>query len=185
MARAIWTGTLSFGLVSIPVRLFNATAPKDVRFHQFEQGTGRRIRLRRVAPEGEPEPAGGWEPGPDEDDPTLVASATGDATGPERPVTYDRVVKGFEVDRDRYVMVSSEELEALAPEQTRTIEIEDFVDLAGIDPVYFEKSYYVAPQRGAEKPYGLLLDAMQGGRQGGDRAVRAPKPRAPRRHPAP
>jgi DNA end-binding protein Ku len=163
MPRAIWTGTLSFGLVSIPVRLYNATTPRDVRFHQFEAGTGRRIRLRRVAP-GEEEPAA-WDrsdwPVPDEvpaAGPSDEAPAVADV--PERSVPYEQVVKGYEVDRDRYVLVTPEELEALAPEQTRTIEIEDFVDLADIDPVSFEKSYYLAPGRGGEKPYALLLRAM-------------------------
>ncbi|HEX9235033.1 MAG TPA: Ku protein [Actinomycetota bacterium] len=163
MTRAIWTGNLSFGLVSIPVRLFQAAATKDVRFHQFQAGTGQRIRLRRVVPEAEAE----TEPGLDRgwDRPT---AAPGPSVRPEPPgepaedaVAYEDVVKGYELDRDTYVMVAPEELEGLAPEQTRTIEIEDFVDLADIDPVYFEKSYYVAPQRGGEKPYALLLRAMQ------------------------
>jgi DNA end-binding protein Ku len=165
MPRAIWTGTLSFGLVSIPIRLYNATSPRDVRFHQFEAGTGRRIRLRRVVP-GEDE-AAQWEPGDREErgeGPARTEPAPPEeapvSAGSEASIPFERVVKGYEVDRDRYVLVTPEELEALAPEQTRTIEIEDFVELADIDPVYFEKSYYLAPQRGGEKPYALLLRAM-------------------------
>jgi DNA end-binding protein Ku len=181
MARAIWTGTVSFGLVSIPVRLFNATSPKDVGFHQFDRDTGRRIRYRRVTePGGEWEPQDAFVPGrpegsePEEAEPEPGRRTRQDAgiSGPEGPrpspseepfVAYEDVVKGYEVDRDRFVMVSPEELEALRPEQNRTIEIEHFVDLEDVDPVYFEKSYYLAPQRGAgaEKPYGLLLAAME------------------------
>jgi DNA end-binding protein Ku len=169
MPRAIWTGTLSFGLVSIPVRLFNATAPKDVRFHQFQSGTGQRVRIRRVVPDVEP-PEGVLPqraPGPgDEGSASLSSEAASFGLPPPSPrgeqeVPYEEVVKGYEVDAGRYVMIDPEELAALAPEQTRTIEIEDFVDLAQIDPVYFEKSYFVVPQRGGEKPYALLLRAME------------------------
>jgi DNA end-binding protein Ku len=179
MARTIWTGTVSFGLVSIPVRLVNATSPKDVRFHQFDRESGRRVRYRRVAegtsewdvpealvaqreerpategaePAVRPEP----EEGADSDRPEDRSAST------EPVVAFEDVIKGYEVDRDRFVMVSPEELDALRPEQSRTIEIEHFVDLRDIDPIYFEKSYYLAPQRGvgAEKPYGLLLAAME------------------------
>ena len=184
MARAIWTGTVSFGLVSIPVRLYNATSPKDVRFHQFDRETGRRIRYRRVtegAPEWElPEPYAEGRREPLESE-RLEPAATdplahseretgGRVQAPEEPaVAYEDVVKGYEVDGDRFVMVSPEELEELRPEQSRTIEIEHFVSLQDIDPVYFEKSYYLAPQRGvgAEKPYGLLLAAMEQARRVG------------------
>jgi DNA end-binding protein Ku len=154
---------MSFGLVSIPVRLFSATSPQDVRFHQFQAGTGRRIRLRRVAPEAEPGFDRDWEP--PEPGPAEPAGDRAEDPSPprdaEESVAYRDVMKGYELDRDTYVMVSPDELEALAPEQTRTIEIEDFVDLGDIDPVHYEKSYLVAPQRGAEKPYALLLRAMQ------------------------
>jgi DNA end-binding protein Ku len=177
MPRAIWSGTISFGLVSIPVRLFNATSPRDVRFHQFDRQTGRRVRYRRVA-EGEAEWPGedagagsGWR------EPERASEAERESTRAsegarveegltERPgtnVAFEDVVKGYEVDRDRFVMVSPEELEALRPEQSRTIEIQHFVNLDDIDPVFFEKSYYLAPHRGvgAEKPYALLLAAME------------------------
>jgi DNA end-binding protein Ku len=155
MPRGIWTGTVSFGLVSIPVKLYNATSPKDVRFHQFDRETGRRVRYRRVTEEME-------RPADAEVDLNRV-SRSGETSREEPVVSYENVVKGYEVDRDRFVLVSPEELEALRPEQSRTIEIEAFVNLEDIDPVFFEKSYYLAPVRGlgAEKPYGLLLGAME------------------------
>lgn len=133
MARAIWTGSVSFGLVTIPVRLFSATEPKDVRFHELEGGTGKRIHHKRVAGRS------------------------------NREVDYEDLVKGYEVDKGRYVVVTPEELEAVQPGRRRTIEIEDFVRLADIDPVYFEKTYYLVPdeRRGAEKPYALLLRALE------------------------
>jgi DNA end-binding protein Ku len=133
MARAIWSGSIGFGLVSIPVRLYGATKKRDVRFHELQEGTGRRIRHRRVAEE----------------------------TGQE--VEYENVVKGYEVEKGEYVVVTPEELETARPEVTHTIEILDFVDLSEIDPIYFEKSYYVGPKEdvGAERPYALLLRAMQ------------------------
>ncbi|MBA3955385.1 MAG: Ku protein [Acidimicrobiia bacterium] len=133
MARAIWSGAISFGLVNVPVKLFSATETRDVSFHQFQEGTGQRIRYRRVAEE------------------------SGEEVG------YDDIVKGFEIDKGRHVMVSPEELESVEPGKTRTIEIEDFVDLRAIDPVYYEKTYYLAPAKGsgAEKSYALLRRAME------------------------
>ncbi len=133
MARAIWTGAVSFGLVRIPVKLYSATDPQDVQFHQFEEGTGDRVHHKRVA-------------GEDDHD-----------------VDWDRIVKGYEVEKGKFVMVTPEELEAVEPGRTRTIEIEDFVDLDEIDPIYFEKTYFLAPQEetGAERPYELLRTAME------------------------
>jgi DNA end-binding protein Ku len=165
--QTVWTGSISFGLVNIPVRLHRATAPKDVRFHQFESGTGRRIRYRRVASgpaseapgvaeeessteEREKPPAAG--PGP---------STPSVETTPE--VAWEEVVKGYEIEPGRVVTVTSEELSSMAPERSRVLEVEEFIDLREIDPVYFEKSYYVVPQTEAsERPYSLLLRAMQG-----------------------
>ena len=175
---------MSFGLVNIPVRLYNATSPKDVRFHQFDRESGRRIRYRRVTeatsewdqPETfaqggrEPLESERFEPTAETEPPRSERDAEEWERSREGPVVaYEDVVKGFEVDRDRFVMVSPEELEELRPEQSRTIEIEHFVNLQDIDPVYFEKSYYLAPQRGvgAEKPYGLLLAAMERSRRVG------------------
>jgi DNA end-binding protein Ku len=178
MAKAVWTGSLSFGLVSIPVRLYTATSPKDVRFHQFDRETGRRIRYRRVTEAAERWAEEDWPSAPDplsqqvaEAEPEQEvgpspqpAEPIAQAPAPEAPlaeVAYEDIVKGFEIDRDRYVMVTPDELRALEPERSRSIDIEAFVDLAEIDPIYFEKSYYVAPTRGAEKPYGLLLAALR------------------------
>jgi DNA end-binding protein Ku len=116
MARSIWTGAISFGLVSVPVRLYSATQQKDVRFHEFDEKTGKRIRHKRVA------------------------------EGSSKEVDYEDVSKGYEVSKGHYVVLTKEELEAADPEKTRTIDIEDFVELAQIDPIYFEKTS-VTPHR--------------------------------------
>jgi len=131
MARAIWSGAISFGLVNVPVKLFSATSPKSVRFHQLSSKTGARIRQKRV-------------------DPT---------TGEEVP--FEDIVKGYEITPEQYVLISTEELEALDPKATRTIDIEEFVDLAEIDPIYYDHSYYLAPAAGGAKAYRLLVDAMR------------------------
>jgi DNA end-binding protein Ku len=145
MPQAVWTGSLSFGLVAIPVKLYSATAPRDVRFHQYEAGTGRRVRYRRVAAGPPPEPP----PVPERSD------------QPEVP--WEDVVKGYEIEPGRVVTVTPDELMQVAPERTRVLEVEEFVDLREIDPIHFEKSYYVMPQpgAGAERPYRLLLRAME------------------------
>src|SRR5919106_3145760 len=181
MPQAVWTGDLGFGLVNIPVKLYTATSPKRVRWHQYEAGTGRRIRYRRVAegPVATPiEPAGdeqsdpmttlapahdsGATPEPHEDE----AVVHRDHGGPEiadREVAWNEIVRGYEVEPGRVVTVEEEELESVAPERSRMLEVELFVDLGDIDPVHFEKSYYVVPQRGAAtgRPYWLLHRAMQ------------------------
>jgi DNA end-binding protein Ku len=131
MARSIWSGNISFGLVNVPVKLFSAVSRKTVRFHQLNAETGNRIAQKRVDPE----------------------------TGDEVP--YEQIVKGFELTRDRYVVVKPDELEALDPERTRSIDIEDFVDLDDIDPIYYDHPYYLVPDKGAAKAYGLLLNAME------------------------
>jgi DNA end-binding protein Ku len=131
MARSIWSGAISFGLVNVPVKLFSAVSRKTVRFNQLNQETGNRIQQKRVDPE----------------------------TGEEVP--FDQIVKGFELGKDRYVVITPEELDALDPERTRTIDIEDFVDLEDIDPIYYDHPYYLVPDKGAEKAYGLLLNAME------------------------
>jgi DNA end-binding protein Ku len=168
MARAIWTGSIGFGLVNIPVRLYNAVAPRTVRFREFERETGRKIRHRRVVEEPRaPEP---W---PDHRDPLSGAPAVGLRSDQERPeetpVHYQDVVRGFEVEPGRFVMLTPEELREIKPERTRTIEILEFVSLDDIDPVFFDRSYYVSPGRGsaAEKPYALLLRALQRSRKVG------------------
>ena len=165
MPQAVWTGSLAFGLVSVPVKLYNATSSKDVRFHQFQAGTAKRVRHRRVV---EPDPEPGSEaqaeriaeprlPSPDA---PRAPEAESPTRGPQADVPLGDVVKGYEIEPDRFVMIDPRELEALAPERSRTIEVAEFVDLGEIDPVYFEKSYYVAPGPGGEKPYWLLHRAM-------------------------
>src|SRR5215217_3273733 len=131
MARSIWSGAISFGLVNVPVKLFSAVSRKTVRFNQLNAETGNRIQQKRVDPE------------------------TGEA------VPYEQIVKGFELTKDRYVIITPDEMDALDPEKTRTVDIEDFVDLAEIDPIYYDHPYYLVPDKGAAKAYGLLLQAMQ------------------------
>jgi DNA end-binding protein Ku len=131
MPRAIWSGAISFGLVNVPVKMYSATSPKTVRFHQLSSKTGTRIKQKRVDP----------------------------STGDE--VAFDEIVKGYELSPDRYVLIEPEELEALDPKATKTIDIEEFVDLAEIDPIYYDHSYYLAPATGGAKAYRLLLEAMR------------------------
>ncbi len=131
MPRSIWTGAISFGLVTVPVKLYSSVSRKTVRFHQLNGKTGVRIQQKRV-------------------DPT---------TGDE--VAYEDIVKGYELTPDRYVVIEPGELEALDPKKTKAIEIEDFVSLDEIDPIYYDHPYYLAPGPGGAKPYKLLLDAMR------------------------
>ena len=131
MARAIWSGAISFGLVNVPVKLYSATSPKTVRFHQLSSKTGARIRQKRV------------DPSTDEE------------------VPYEEIVKGYEITPDRYVTIDPEELDALDPKATKTVDIVEFVDISEIDPIYYDHSYYLAPAAGGAKPYRLLLEAMK------------------------
>jgi DNA end-binding protein Ku len=172
MGQAVWTGSISFGLVSIPVKLYPATEAKDVRFHLYDRLTGKRVRYERVV---RAEEAPTFEPEPSDEEPEATAPTESwreertdrtDARQPSfesRPVERVDVVRGVELPTGDLVTVSDEELLSIAPERSRTIDIEEFVDLAEIDPVFFEKTYHVAPLRssGAEKPYLLLLRAMQ------------------------
>jgi DNA end-binding protein Ku len=178
MARAIWTGTISFGLVSVPVRLYPATRRKDVRFHEIDRLSGQRIRHQKVV-EVAPTPtlprelgreisARGEEdlsshPGAPERGRESFQPQGGGKFGPEapQPVAASDVVKGYEVAKDRYVTVDREELEELAPERTRAIDVEQFVDASAVDPIYFDVSYYAVPDRDYERAYGLLVDAMR------------------------
>jgi len=158
MARAVWSGTISFGLVSVPVRLYPATRRQDIRFHEIDRSSGQRIRHQKVV---EAAPAA---PPPT---PTLPRKGGGGFV-PElplpatpQPVAAADVVKGFEVAKDRYVTVAREELEQLAPERSRTIDVEQFVDASAVDPIYYETSYYAVPDRDYERAYGLLVDALR------------------------
>jgi DNA end-binding protein Ku len=131
MPRSIWTGAISFGLVNVPVKLYSAVSKKTVRFHQLHEKDGVRIQQKRVCP----------------------------ADGDE--VSFDQIVKGYEITPDQYVVVTPEELEAIEPRKTKTIDIEDFVDLEDIDPIFYDHPYYLLPGTGAAKPYKLLVTAME------------------------
>ena len=131
MARAIWSGSISFGLVTIPVKLYNAVSRRTVHFNQLDERTGSRIKQKRVsAQDGEEVPS-------------------------------EHLVKGYELSSGNYVIVSDDELAALDPKAQRTIEIEEFVDLAEIDPIYYDSAYYLAPDQATVKPYALLAEAME------------------------
>jgi DNA end-binding protein Ku len=181
MATAVWTGTLSFGLITLPVRLYPATQPKDVRFHLYDR-EGRRIRYQRVV-EAEP----GRPPEPDEppapeaardDDAAPREERTGSSGSVETPVAWEDVVRGVETDEGELVTVPKEELERIRPERSRSIDIEDFVELEQIDPVSFDKSYYAIPMTPeATRPYVLFHHAMrEAGRIGIGRFVLRTKP---------
>ena len=131
MPRAVWSGSISFGLVNIPIKLFNAVSRKNVSFNQIDSRTGSRIKMQRVSA----------------------------ADGTEVP--YEAIVKGYELSPDRYVLIEPDELDALDPEATHTIDIEEFISLSEIDPIFYDAAYYVAPVKGTEKPYALLVQAME------------------------
>jgi len=131
MPRAIWTGAISFGLVTVPVKLYSAVDRKSVRFHQLSGKTGVRVAQKRVDPQTDEE------------------------------VPYQDIVKGYEIAPDRYVKIEPAELDSLEPKKTKTIEIEEFVELSQIDPIYYDHPYYLAPGTGGAKPYRLLLEAME------------------------
>jgi DNA end-binding protein Ku len=130
MARAIWSGSISFGLLNVPVKLYSAVSKNTVRFRELREKDGSRVKHKRVAEEDGKE------------------------------VSYDDIVKGYEFAPDQYVTLTKEELQDLSPKKTRAIEIQDFVDLDEIDPIYFEQPYYLGPDVGAEKAYALLVKAM-------------------------
>jgi DNA end-binding protein Ku len=131
MARAIWSGSISFGLLNVPVKLYSAVSKQTIRFRELREGDGSRVRHKRVAEED----------------------------GKEVP--YEKIVKGYEVTPEQYVLITKDELEEIDPKKTRAIEIKDFVDLDDIDPIYFEHPYYLGPDKGAEKAYALLTKAMR------------------------
>jgi len=166
MPRALWSGTISFGLVSIPVRLFPATRRQDIRFHEIDRSSGQRIRHQKVVETAPTMPSRRGEgdyvtPSPRGGGSYLPREADGSFEVAKRPVAAPDVVKGFEVAKDRYVTVAREELEQLAPERSRTIDVEQFVDASAIDPIYYEASYYAVPDRDYERAYGLLVEAMR------------------------
>jgi len=130
MPRAIWTGTITFGLLNVPVKLYSAVSSKAIRFRELREKDGSRVRHKRVA----------------------------ESDGEE--VAYEDLVKGYEISPDQYVILARDELESLDPKRSKAIEIEDFVDLDQIDPIYFNQPYYLGPAPGAERAYALLAEAM-------------------------
>ena len=130
MPRAIWTGSITFGLLNVPVKLYSAVSSGSIRFRELRGRDGSRVRHKRVAEEDGEE------------------------------VAYEELVKGYEISPDQFVVMSRDELEALDPKKSKAIEIEDFVDLDQIDPIYFNQPYYLGPAPGAERAYALLARAM-------------------------
>jgi len=130
MPRAIWSGSISFGLVTIPIKLYNAVSKKSVRFNQLDGRSGSRIKYQKVSA----------------------------ADGTEVPA--DSIVRGYEYTKGQYVLVNDEEIQSVAPKAGRSVDIEAFVGLEEIDPIWFDGAYYVAPAEGFEKAYMLLVEAM-------------------------
>ena len=130
MPRPVWSGTISFGLVAIPIKMFHAVSKKSVSFNQLDERTMSRIRLKKVSAE----------------------------TGEDVP--DEHIVKGYEISKGRYVIVDPDELEPFIPSATKSIDLEEFVDLDEIDPVYFDSPYILAPDK-TPKPYALLAQAME------------------------
>jgi len=131
MARAIWSGSISFGLLNVPVKLYSAVARRGISLREIRESDGARIRHRRVA------------------------------EGTDEEVPYEQIVKAYEIAKDRYIPLSKSELEALVPQKSRAIEVQDFVGLEQIDPIYFDSPYYLGPAEGAARAYSLLARAMQ------------------------
>jgi DNA end-binding protein Ku len=129
-SRPIWTGTITFGLVNIPVKLHTAVREQRIAFHMLHDQDNVRLRRKMICP------------------------------ADNKEIHPEHIVRGYEIHKDQYVIVSPEDLERCGPKSTKTIEITDFVNLADIDPVYYDRPYYVVPQAASGKPYRLLLDAM-------------------------
>jgi len=131
MARAIWSGSISFGLLNVPVKLYSAVARRNIALREIRESDSARIKHRRVA------------------------------EGTDEEVPYEEIVKAYEITPGQYVPISKDEMSSMAPEKTRAIEVQDFVDLDEIDPIYFDSPYYLGPADGAEKAYSLLAKAME------------------------
>jgi DNA end-binding protein Ku len=131
--RTLWRGAISFGLVSIPIRVYTATEEKTLRFNQLHEKDHGRIKYKRVC------------------------------SNDDEEVPYDEIVKGYEYEKDRYVILTDEELDSVPVESTRTIDIAQFVDRGEIDPIYYKKTYYLGPEEAGVKAYQLLRDALREG----------------------
>ncbi len=131
MARAIWSGSISFGLLNVPVKLYSAVARRNIALREIRESDGARIRHRRVA------------------------------EGTDEEVPYEKIQKAFEITTGNFVPITRQELAALSPKKSRAIEVQDFVELVEIDPIYFDSPYYLGPAEGAEKAYSLLASALE------------------------
>src|ERR1700755_791629 len=131
MARAIWAGSISSGLLNVPVRLYSAVARRNIALREIREKDSARIKHRRVA------------------------------EGTDEEVPYDEIIKAYELTPGQYVPLTKDEMKALAPEKTRAISVQDFVDLSEIDPMYFDSPYYLGPAEGAEKAYSLVASRME------------------------
>lgn len=131
MARSMWSGSISFGLLNVPVKLYSAVARRNIALREVRESDSARIKHRRVA------------------------------EGTDEEVPYDKIVKAYEITSGRYVQLSNEEMDALRPQKSRSIDVQDFVDIEEIDPMYFNSPYYLGPADGAEKAYSLLAAAME------------------------
>jgi DNA end-binding protein Ku len=131
MARAIWSGSISFGLLNVPVKLYSAVARRGIALREIRESDSARIKHRRVA------------------------------EGTDEEVPYEKIIKAYEITKDRYVPLSKDELASLDPKKTRAIEVQDFVEITEIDPIYFDSPYYLGPADGAEKAYSLLAQALE------------------------
>ena len=155
MPRSMWKGAISFGLVTIPVAVYPATEEKSLRFNQLHDEDGGRIRYKRTC------------------------SIDGEEVG------YEHIVKGYEYEKDRYVILTDDDFEAVPVESSRAIDIQQFVDLEEIDPMLYKKSYYLVPEETGAKAYALLREAMAEDGQGRRRQGQLPRQGAPRRAPLP
>src|SRR5438445_13452374 len=157
MPNSVWTGSLSLGLVVGPVRLYPAVRKKNVRFHELDRA-GRRVRHVRV-----PDPDI-YLPVP-EPESHVAITATQERRLPEEPiptaeVTYEEIQKGYEVAPGEYVSMTREEVASLAPERSRVIDVQQFVDVSAVDPIYFESRYYVVPDRESASPLRVLWQTL-------------------------
>jgi DNA end-binding protein Ku len=177
VATTVWKGHLTFGLVSIPVKLYRAARAEKISFRQLHGATGARVRQKLVA-EAPPEPEYDVQPEPESEPEPVRQAANGPVIVPppnrpriepepapppplEREVSRSEITKGYEYEKGRYAMISKEELSQLQPKTSREMEIVEFVKLEEVDPVYFETSYYVVPEASGERPYALLFEALR------------------------
>src|SRR5260221_1736087 len=137
MASTVWKGHLTFGLVSFPIRLYSAARSESISFNQLHKADGSRIKQ------------------------VLFCQSE------DKPIPRSEIVKGYEYEKDRYVVIEDEEIKKVAPQTAKTMEVLEFVKATEVDPIYFEASYYLAPDEAGEKPYALLFEALRETGMGG------------------